>query len=449
VAMAGPQWRTNPALSALLFQWGDRIELHQLIRLIHCLHRDRVPIGYTGPVRKEPVRLYGVHELISPTASVKAVSSDPPYRRRERSPIPIHVLTPSGLADGYNPCSLPAAYIEQVRRALDVERNPVVAEFLDLFNHRLLSLEHRAWEKPRFYIRYERKPEVQRSRQTLSGWLYALAGSGFQSLAERLHIPDRVLLRYAGLLLPSARPGANLRNMINDLFGVAAEVVELRGRWYPVGRQDRASLDASPRVPLREGLILGARIWYQQASFRIRLGPLSFAQYQSFLPGTRNFANIVELAHHYTRRTFDEIEIELTISENELPSCELSGGNKRPQLGRISWLLKRSQSMFPPVRSAVFRSTELAAVVRHRVEEALLRVRRSLDLEKRLQLAWSEDAVQVLAAKCGREPDPARIAPVVLTMVERPLLALLDAHEDRPARADVQVNHGKLSFCME
>ena len=43
----------------------------------------------------------------------------------------------------------------------DLFRDNVLWEFLDIFNHRMLSLFYRAWEKYRFAIAYERRDPEQ------------------------------------------------------------------------------------------------------------------------------------------------------------------------------------------------------------------------------------------------------------------------------------------------
>src|SRR5207237_682923 len=75
-----------------------------------------------------------------------------------------------------------------------------LSEFLDLFNHRMVSLFYRAWEKYRFAIAYERG-----GIDAFSQYLYCLIGLGTPGLQGRLHIDDQILLYYAGLLAQRPR----------------------------------------------------------------------------------------------------------------------------------------------------------------------------------------------------------------------------------------------------
>ena len=54
------------------------------------------------------------------------------------------------------------------------ERNQGLREFLDIFNHRLISFFYRAWEKYRFPIAYEREqlfvPETTDAAEAIQTW---------------------------------------------------------------------------------------------------------------------------------------------------------------------------------------------------------------------------------------------------------------------------------------
>src|SRR5216683_1681889 len=60
--------------------------------------------------------------------------------------------------------------------------------WFDIFNHRLISLFYRAWEKYRFYIPYERGDYADFEPDTFTQALFSLVGLGFPSLRNRLHV---------------------------------------------------------------------------------------------------------------------------------------------------------------------------------------------------------------------------------------------------------------------
>ena len=84
-------------------------------------------------------------------------------------------------------------FCSSVSRAKD--RGP--GEFFDIFNHRIIALFYRGWQKYRFYIAYER---TGASDDVISARLLDLIGLGTKGLTHRMDIEDEACLYYAGLL---------------------------------------------------------------------------------------------------------------------------------------------------------------------------------------------------------------------------------------------------------
>lgn len=445
--MATAKRRASIPLADRLRQNGHAFNFYQAIRLALRLHPDRVPVGHLGPPNKEAVRLYGVHELVSPEASVASIQSEAPYPRQEPSAVPLHLRTPSGLSDAYNPCALPNVYTEEIRKALDLHQNPCLAEFIDLFNHRLLSLEYRAWEKSRFYVRYEREPLRERSRLMLTYWVYSFMGLGTSGFTERLHFPDRWLLQYAGFLLPISRPAESLKRLVQSFFGVNTEVDQFQGKWCTVSLRDRASL-GSRGSRLEEGPVLGDKTWYQQATLRVRLGPLSLGEFRSFLPGRRRFGQLVEFLNHYTRRNFNQIEVELVLKAEHVPPCRLRAlGEPLAVLGCLAWLGSRGVSRSREPVAVVFRSTEPRALLRVLVEVSLRSIRERLRTGTQVQMSWTEAVVGSLMRSCpNAREERMHVEAVVKDLVERRIRGLLQDRSELPGSIQVQMRNNEIAF---
>src|SRR5690606_4303217 len=95
------------------------------------------------------------------------------------------------------------------------------------------------------------------------------------------------LLFYSGLLLPQQRSAAALEQLVGDYFDVPVTVEQFVGGWLPLGRQEQCAVglreDASTQLGL--GAVVGDEMWDPQGRVRLRLGPLSRARYDEFLPG--------------------------------------------------------------------------------------------------------------------------------------------------------------------
>ena len=98
---------------------------------------------------------------------------------------------------------MPAAYtellIERVRA-----KDTAGREFLDIFNHRMISLFYRAWEKYFFPREYEGA-----DRDVVSRHLLDLVGLGTSALQNRQDLPDDALIFYSGILAQHPRSAAH------------------------------------------------------------------------------------------------------------------------------------------------------------------------------------------------------------------------------------------------
>ncbi len=84
--------------------------------------------------------------------------------------------------------------------------------------------------------------------------------------------------------------------------------------------------------------VLGARIWDVQGSFRIQLGPLDYAQFQTFMPGAAQMAQLAALARTYVGPALD-FDVQLTLKGSDVPACALSSNPAAgARLGWNTWL---------------------------------------------------------------------------------------------------------------
>src|SRR5690625_3644103 len=106
-------------------------------------------VGSDSPPQAEPVRFHTAHGLAFPARSVERVwrESESVNPLRHGMAVTFMGLTgPSG--------TLPSHYSTLVQARLK-QRDTALADFLDLFNHRLLSLYYRAWAKYRPTLQHE------------------------------------------------------------------------------------------------------------------------------------------------------------------------------------------------------------------------------------------------------------------------------------------------------
>ena len=110
---------------------------------------------------------------------------------------------------------LPGHYSRLVLEACR-DNNMALRDFLDIFNHRALSLFVRAAQKYRLPLAFERART--RGGDAFSAALLALIGMRGAALQGRQAIPDETLIFYAGHFAHRLRSADALRQMLSEIF---------------------------------------------------------------------------------------------------------------------------------------------------------------------------------------------------------------------------------------
>jgi type VI secretion system protein ImpH len=364
--MAVPSWRSDVALSQLVHDEPYRFEFFQAVRLLERLDPDRAPVGYLSPPSAEVVRFLTKLAISFPASQLDRLEPSKQPGGPQRLTVSFLGLTgPLGV--------LPHPYTELLLRR-ELVRDRTAAEFFDLFNHRLVSLFYRAWEKHHPIVAYERGlrasdrtsvwfpqshdqsgelasasspsrttsivPSDRLAELPPSKYLYDLVGLGVPALRRRSCLPDRVLLFYAGLFAQRHRSAGGLENLLRAYFQLPISVLPLQGQWIKLAPDDRTSLGGKHNE-LGSGMVLGRRVWDVQGKIRLKLGPLTFQQYLEFQPDQPAFRALSQLTRLYVNLEFD-IDIQLVLKAQEIPRFGLPADRmRRPRLGRTVWLTKR------------------------------------------------------------------------------------------------------------
>jgi len=296
----------------------------QAVRLLERLFPERRPVGEFGDPADEAVRFVVTPAIAFPTSEIRHVEL-------HTEPVEMSVnffglVGPQGV--------LPYHYSLLVGDRLRAgDRAPKA--FLDLFHHRLISLFYRAWLKHRFVAGYERD-----QHDPVTEHLLDVVGVGLEGFRGRLPVSDQVLAFYAGLLAPQQRSAGALEAMLADYFGVPVTVEQFVGGWYPLAAATRCALgderDASSQLGL--GAVVGDEVWDQQARVRIRIGPLSRARHEEFLPGGAAHRTLQALTAFFSDDRFD-FEVQLVLARAEVPPCVLDdGAGAGLPLGWATWV---------------------------------------------------------------------------------------------------------------
>jgi type VI secretion system protein ImpH len=299
-------------------------DFFQAVRLLSRLLPDRQTVGRFSDPNSETVRFHSETEIGFPPSQIADLEWPPGAQPRMRVTF-MGLFGPNGV--------LPLYYSALVRERLRAH-DSALHEFLNIFNHRIISLFYQAWEKHHFTAGYERNEP-----DPLSPHLMDLLGLGTPLLSSRHGFPDEALLFRCGLLAPHVRSAAALRALLIDYFEVPVEIEQFVGKWFSIDEDSRCrfSDSACDSERLGGGAVVGDEIWNQQSGVRIRLGPLTLQQYLDFLPEGGAHQPLRELVRFFGGDELD-FEVQLILQKEDVPACELGAeGPAAPRLGWLSW----------------------------------------------------------------------------------------------------------------
>lgn len=311
-----------------LYSEGHRFDFFQAVRLLERLEPEREPVGREGPPSREVVRFRTRVSLEFPASQVHEMRESP-EGLPEMTVAFFGMTGPLGL--------LPHPYTELL---IDRTRHQDRAlwEFLDLFHHRFLSYFYRAWEKYRFPIAYERS-----RRDPFTEYLFDLIGMGTKGLTGRLRVPDQGLLLYAGLIAQRPHSASAIESILRHHFGSPVHIEQFSAQWLPLEQAHRARVGEA-NSDLGTSLVVGERIRDAQSKFRVRIGPLTFRRFLSFLPTGDSFGALADLTRFLAGLEFD-FDVQLVLAAAQVPRCVLSSAPEAPPLlGWTTWLTTRGLS---------------------------------------------------------------------------------------------------------
>lgn len=223
--------------------------------------------------------------------------------------------------------ALPSHYTELVFSQLKAKA-PALKDFLDLFNHRILSLYYRSWEKT--------QPAVQQERQEVDLFSKILRALTNSETDWEIY--------YGAALARTARSASTVKAVLSDLTQMNLVVRTLQGGWKPIAQDDQSRL---PDRTLRKGqyahlgeAMLGSRAWIADKGVQIVFYPQNSQQLQSLLPGGKYSGAVAQL----TRRLVSgqiHVNYRVVAKASDLMGIQLG---RKGRLGADSFIGARRSS---------------------------------------------------------------------------------------------------------
>ncbi|MEE3117865.1 MAG: type VI secretion system baseplate subunit TssG [Pseudomonadota bacterium] len=315
-----------------------RYSFFQLVDLIHRHHGDDLERAQGDQPGQGRIRFSASAGLGFPGSDVVSALSP----EHEHAPYQMEVSF-LGLHGSQSP--LPGYYLEDL--AWEAGQNlGVRCHFLDFFNHRLVTLFHRAWRKYRYYVRFQ-----PGASDGFSELIFALAGLGDSRLRAATPVNWSKMLAYAGLMAGRSRSPEVVSGIVAhcfDLDDVSIEQWVLRKVDIAPDQQTRVG---GANAELGNTTLVGSRVRDRGGKFLLRIGNLSQSRFADFLPNGRDHGRLVKLVEFATREQL-AYDLELQMRDREIRPMNL-GADVR--LGWNSFVTPDQARTRPVVRIQIRR----------------------------------------------------------------------------------------------
>jgi len=310
----------GPAANLLMQRLQEKpyaYDFFHAVRLIERAHPELPPVGHSEHPSDDPLRFCQRPSLAFAPSSIDCIvpgEDDRPARM---------FVSFFGLLGPHGPMPL---HITEYIKDREREKDFTLARFLDMFHHRFICFFYRAWACNQQTVNWERGGEDR-----FGAYVGSLFGIGMEAFRGRDAVPDVAKLHYAGRLMCPSRNADGLKAILEDFFEAPVAIREFVGEWVELPEESRCRLGESPETcSLGTTAIVGSRVWECQHRFRIRIGPMSYKQYEGLLPQGVSLARLVAWVRNYVG---DELrwDVQLVLKAAEVQPSKLG------MSGRLGW----------------------------------------------------------------------------------------------------------------
>ena len=143
-------------------------------------------------------------------------------------------------------------------------------------------------------------------------------------------------LKFAPLLASKSRSARGLEVVLHELLGdIGVDIEQFVGHWTLIEKPLRNKLGVANHQ-LGESLVIGRYVYDGSGRFTVKLGPLEYDDYLSFLPGGHRRPFLQSVVNTFTPGIHD-VMLELNVDLDAAPRFQLSSP-RASTLARTAWL---------------------------------------------------------------------------------------------------------------
>lgn len=288
---------------------GQEPDFFWLIRLLENQNRDLPRIGYAGAPALEPVRFGQIPALSYNDRKIHSITKSAPAGQEVLN----ITVTFFGLSGPNGP--LPLEITDYIYHRSLNNTDPVIRRFLDIINHRFLTLYCRAFSMYEVSMAFDRKNSV-----LLNTFL------SLNHLVSRIKtaLPPSAPLSRSVIMIRESRGKNGLESLLKNHFGNRIRVRDFIEKSHPIPREVRMKLGDPDTSVLGLNAQIGTRYRTITQDLCIEIGPLSYRESFLYMPDSQYFREMHELIGMYLKKHLS-VSLELHIDSGTIPGLRLDG----------------------------------------------------------------------------------------------------------------------------
>lgn len=321
--MGGKDWEQDSSLRFKLFDHSHNFSFIQAYRLIHLLLKEELGSEYSHDFALQQIKVRPELSLSFPSSDVSQID----LLSIDGKSIYQITATFLGLYGISSP--LPSFYTEDLFRD-QVDDNPLIRDFIDIFNNHLYQAFFKIWESHQLSYQV-----LEAKTPSYLSYLYRFGGVENHN-SNQLIPPQYNILRYLGIMGHLPRSALGLKIILADLIGVKdVEILQCVDSFLNIPIEQMFCLGRNGNS-LGENTHLGDQVISASHAFTVKIGPVDQDAFKLLLPKSEKFQTINHVVSAYIDQPLT-YKIELVVSGAQLSTSTL-GGSSWSCLGHDTWL---------------------------------------------------------------------------------------------------------------
>lgn len=302
-----------------------KMNFYRFCQLLEQITDNQLAMGTGETPLDDPLRFAPSPEMSFPAGELRCIEREPYLNR------PITVRTRFLGLYGVDSV-LPSALLDDIVHKADGYQ--AVIDFLDIFNHRMITQFYRVWLKYHYPASF-----LSGGKDPISQCLLGLTGLGIKGSSEKIGTPASRFLALLGLVTQRTRTADGIMGVIKVLVPECdVDVQEFYPIWMSVPK--RMPLDGKT-ASLSGNTVLGKRFRESNQTVKVTIKPRNAQLIAPLLPDGQLYHDIMALMRAYLGYQI-EVKFALSISSRFLPRTQLIKAGSR--LGQTASLIRGDKS---------------------------------------------------------------------------------------------------------